>query len=276
MKKFYAFLIAAGTAFGSNAQLSNYSAGDVVPDFTVTDLNGQQHSLYEYTSAGKYVLLDFFAYWCGPCMATAPTINEFYHTYGCNAGDVIVLGLEYEGSDEQTHQFEASAGIDDENPYPTASGVNGAAAAVHATYGAAAFPTIVAITPDNVVIDNDIWPIADVNTIINTFPAGSINPMICLVNTAEENANETAVDVYPNPANAFTQVTASVNANLDQVDITIYDQTGRLVSQAKWNNLTIGSNVYRLETTALPAGIYHMNMSENGAIIHTEKIVIAH
>ncbi len=102
--------------FVSNSQLNNYSAGDAAPDFTVTDIHGQSHTLSDY--AGKWVMVDLYAYWCGPCAAVAPTINEFYKKYGCNAYDVIVLSVEYEGTTQQTVDFENANGGDLNFPTP--------------------------------------------------------------------------------------------------------------------------------------------------------------
>ena len=137
------FVLALGL---SQAQLNNYSVGQTAPDFTVTDLEGHTHHLSDY--AGKWVIVDFFAYWCGPCAATAPTINEFYKKYGCNDYDIVVLGLEYEGTTAQTQDFEDANGGDPNHPTPTVSGLDGGAAAVHSAYGPAAFPTIVLIGAD--------------------------------------------------------------------------------------------------------------------------------
>ena len=44
--------------------------------------------------------------------AVAPTVNEFYKKYGCNAYDVIVLSVEYEGTTQQTVDFENANGGD--------------------------------------------------------------------------------------------------------------------------------------------------------------------
>ena len=155
-------------------------------------------------------------------MATAPTVNEFYHAYGCNQGDVIVLGIELEGTNAQTIGFETQANIEGDNPYPSASGAEGGASAVHATYGVSAFPTIVAITPENVVIDNDIWPIADVNTIINTFPAGSITPMACAPTQIEHAAKRECKGVIsPNPTQTMSYLNLQTAANHDRVELTI-------------------------------------------------------
>ena len=38
-----------------NAQVTGYNLGDVVDDFTVTDVEGVEHNLYTYLSEGKYV-----------------------------------------------------------------------------------------------------------------------------------------------------------------------------------------------------------------------------
>ena len=57
--------------------------GNIVPDFSATDLDGKPISLAQYR--GKVVLLDFWAVWCGPCIAEMPNVKKVYDTYKTKA-----------------------------------------------------------------------------------------------------------------------------------------------------------------------------------------------
>lgn len=60
-------------------RIKGISVGDIAPDFTLDSPEGAKVSLSSLR--GKYVLLDFWASWCGPCRRENPNVVKLYEQY---------------------------------------------------------------------------------------------------------------------------------------------------------------------------------------------------
>lgn len=77
--------------------LKNIVIGKPAPDFVSYDTLGNKHTLADFR--GKYVLLDFWASWCGFCRYQLPELTRVYEKYKHN--NFIVVGVSYDDSKER-------------------------------------------------------------------------------------------------------------------------------------------------------------------------------
>ena len=244
-----------------NAQVNNYNVGDVVDDFTVTDVEGVEHNLYSILAEGKYVYLDFFFDTCVPCQTTTPIFNEFFDKYGCNEGDVFCISIN-NGSDNDAEVIAFGNAYGGPFNHAPAVSADGGAGAVDANFGVAAYPTYILIGPDSTLLVGDIWPLSGVETFEATFPVGfDPDVMECTI-LGVTDASSFEFVLYPTVSNG-----SEINIQLQEqeaTDINIYDMLGKQVFFNSYNQKDIQLNLN------VTAGTYFVNISsETGSATKT-------
>jgi thiol-disulfide isomerase/thioredoxin len=79
------------------AQTAKIANGNKAPDFAYPDVNGKKWSPKDFK--GKYLIIDFWASWCGPCRAEIPHLKEVYKKYQSKGLDILAVSVDAREAD---------------------------------------------------------------------------------------------------------------------------------------------------------------------------------
>jgi peroxiredoxin len=126
------------------ARASTPGVGSVAPDITMTDVNDKPFSLSSLK--GKYVLVDFWASWCGPCRGENPNVVAAYNKF--KDKNFTILGVSL---DEDKSKW-IDAIKEDHLSWQQVSDLKGWSSAAATLYGFDGIPYNVLIDPQGKII----------------------------------------------------------------------------------------------------------------------------
>lgn len=122
------------------------SEGQKFVDFTISAPDGSEQHLSDYVGKGKYVLVDFWASWCGPCIRETAVIKDILKEYGPKGLEVLGVAV----WDEPDNTIAAIK--KHELPWPQ---ILNAQSIPTDLYGISGIPCIILFSPDGTIISRD-------------------------------------------------------------------------------------------------------------------------
>lgn len=250
MKKTLLLGLLALASFSAKAQLA---PGSQAPDFTATDINGVEHHLQGYLDAGKTVILDVSATWCGPCwgLHSRHVLEDLYYSYGPGGSDELVIifiegdattGMDDLYGETATSQGDWVTGT----PYPIID-----SSTIASQYQIAYFPTLYKICPDGTVTEMSI--VNEAGTAYET--AATLLP------TIEECADLTGAANYMTVGNSTVNLCEAGGTSGFEVEINNYGNNA--ISSFEIALLEDGTSVETMQidetVNALSGGVLTFN-----------------
>lgn len=121
-------------------EIESVSPGNDAIPFSIPDQNGKIHTLEDYK--GKYVLLDFWAGWCAPCLEEFPLMRDIYAQFSRDDFEILGISTEVDKAiwEQDITRFQ--------NPWPQLYGGNGFEQETFVAYKGGGIPFYILVNPE--------------------------------------------------------------------------------------------------------------------------------
>ncbi len=243
-------------------------SGQLAPDFTATDINGQSHTLYsQYLTQGKTVMLKIFYSTCPPCNAQANDLQALYEEWG--SGDHDVEFIEVSNKTWETNQTASGYTSNHGITFPTVSATGGSIAVVNAYIngGFGSFfgtPTYIVISPDGTLV----WDVDFTDLDLALANSGAIKPGASGISDLDPKSD---LWIAPNPSADFLNIYTKSN-QAGELSIGVYNILGSRLHVFK-PSVQGNALLLREDASTWYPGTYLVRIESNGAVLKTMRFV---
>ncbi len=130
--------------------MAKHQPGLQYTDLTMNNLAGKAVKLSQWVGKGKYVLVDFWASWCGPCRQEMPNVVEAYKRYHTKGFEIV--GVSFDQKKEAWAEAVKKLGMN----WPQMSDLKGWQSAAAGTYGIMSIPANILVDPQGKIVAADL------------------------------------------------------------------------------------------------------------------------